>query len=258
MSLIITHINKYGIILASDSNLSEPNSNAGFGQKIFPIPHLNSGLAYSGSYTIGGKSADWWIIDFITRSVYLTDTLGEFTQLLCIGLTAEMRDYEIKAATIIHLAGFKKELYESHIEHWHISNTGLNQNGIYDTSHTEFHHENDFSSFRNGIQREMLIKFYKDAFERQLYINGFSPGRVTALIIIKEIEKLMNWVWGNSEWKFRKPASLFETANLLKLNLAYVCELFKMSDYNALYIGGEIQTHLIPAPQDLFKNPGQE
>jgi len=51
MTLILTQLSKYGIIHASDSNISnERGELLGEGRKVFEIPHLNAGLSVAGSY----------------------------------------------------------------------------------------------------------------------------------------------------------------------------------------------------------------
>jgi hypothetical protein len=254
MSLIFSYINKFGIVLASDSNLSNDSGNAGFGQKVFPIPHLNAGLAYSGSYNINGRTVDKWMTDFIIGSYHLYDTIESFTSGLSNSLTSEMREQELNICTIIHIAGFQQVDSNSHIEHWHISNTGLFPDGSYDTPSKEFKYHNDFNSWLKKEHREHIIQNETDYMYRQYYINGLSSGRISANQVIHVLEHTLIDIWSRHDNKFRKPENLFETSNIIKMYFGVVIELFKMSDYNALYIGGEIQTHLIPIPQNLDLN----
>lgn len=95
MTLIASYITKFGIIQASDSNLSNNEGNAGFGQKVFPIPHLNASLAFSGVYSINGKSVDRWMNEFITNSFFTSETIEEFTKELAERINREMLDFEI-------------------------------------------------------------------------------------------------------------------------------------------------------------------
>ncbi len=240
-------------MLASDSNLSTRSSNAGFGQKVFPIPHLNSALAYTGSYSIGGKDAFDYLNEFIINSSLYTPNLEDFVNQLSGRLTSDFRDFELKHPTIIHLAGYQRIDFKSYLQHWHISNTGLNSlTGQYDVMFDEFHIGEDFNSQRRSNDRKLIKEvFPKHALNNKFFINGFAPGRIAARGIIAQMEQLLFQVWQTSDWKFRPPSNIFEVANILRLNLNYVCELFKVSDYPALYVGGEIQTYLIPAPADL-------
>jgi len=254
MTLIASYITKYGIIQASDSNLTNDSGNAGFGQKIFPIPHLNSSLAYSGSYSIDGKSIDLWMSDFISGSYFTASSINELTLQLSDRMTSEMRDEEISSISIVHIAGYQKHENKSHAEHWHISNTVLNKDGTYSQAHDKFHFANDFNSRTNKNHRDLLKQFDENSLFHQYYINGFPPGRISSVIIKQTIDNSLNIIWDEPSWKFRKPENIFEFANLVKLYFDFVIRLFPMSDYNALYIGGEIQSHLIPVPQDIWKD----
>jgi len=253
MTLIASYITKYGIIQASDSNLTNNTGNAGFGQKVFPIPHLNSSLAYSGIYTINGQEVDNWINGFISGSFFTVGSIEEFTSQLTDRLNNEMRDHELSEITIIHIAGYSNIENNSHAEHWHISNTGLLEDGSYSQAEANFHYSNDFNSRLNINQRALLTQFDNNPLNHQYYINGFPPGRISSVVIKRTIDNALNYIWEQPNWQFNRPNNIFEFANIVRLYFDFVIRLFLMSNYNALYIGGEIQTHLIPVPQDLLK-----
>lgn len=66
MTLIVTYISKYGIVHASDSNLTSSSGDpAGEGRKTFPIPALNAGLTLAGAYSVAGTKMDAWMEGFI-------------------------------------------------------------------------------------------------------------------------------------------------------------------------------------------------
>ena len=66
MTLIVTHIDKLGIIHASDSNLTSSDDKlAGEGKKVFSIPKLNAGISIAGSYGVGNETMDIWLPKFI-------------------------------------------------------------------------------------------------------------------------------------------------------------------------------------------------
>jgi hypothetical protein len=253
MTLIATYINKFGIVHASDSNLTSDKGNSGFGQKVFPIAHLNSALSYSGSYSVNGISVDKWMNDYIQGSFFTNKTLKEFSEQLRDRLSTDMRDYELSAATIIHISGYSEIDYQSHLEFWHISNTTLGDDGNYTAPKSEFHVINDFNSHLNLQQREQISNFDINLRNHQFYINGFPPGRISYMIIKSILDMVLNDIWTKPDWSFRRPNNLFETSIMIKLYFEFINRLFIMSDYKALYIGGEIQTHLIPAPQNLIK-----
>lgn len=254
MTLIASYITKFGIIQASDSNLTNDKGNAGFGQKVFPIPYLNASLAYSGVYTIDRINIDTWMNDFIARASFHTKTIEQFTSDLSESMTKEMRKLEHSEITIIHIAGYQKVDYKSYAEHWHIANTTLKDDGSYlIPTNGQFHFCNDFNS-RTNIEQHNFIKHMEEKSQsHQYYINGFPAGRMSAQIIKQSIDEALKYIWERADWNFRKPNNIFEFSNLVKLYFDFVTRLFPMSDYNAMYIGGEIQTHLIPAPQDLSK-----
>jgi len=225
--------------------------NAGFGQKVFPIAYLNAALSYSGIYSINGSPIDLWINEFISGSFHLHNTIEEFVISLSDSLTREMRPFEFEEGTIIHVAGYHKSNNQSYLEHWHISNTGLMADGYYEVPLTNFHYSNDFNSRINQEQREIIIRLEENPSFHQFYINGFPPGRISAMHLKSVMDYALGQIWGNTGWMFRKPTNLFESSNIVKLYYTFVSELFKMSDHNALYIGGDTQIYLISRPQDL-------
>lgn len=117
-----------------------------------------------------------------------------------------------------------------------------------------FKYSNDFHSRLKKSDRELLVKLDEDPVFHQFYINGFPPGRMSAMHIKSVLDKALNNIWNLPKWGFNKPQNLFEVSAVLELYFHIVSELFKMSEYNALYIGGKIQSHLIPVPQNIDKN----
>jgi hypothetical protein len=66
MTLILTHLGRFGIIHASDSNLTSAlNTSAGQGKKTFALDYLNAGLTVAGAYSIAGIAMDVWMQNFI-------------------------------------------------------------------------------------------------------------------------------------------------------------------------------------------------
>jgi len=78
MTLILTHLSKFGIIHASDSNLtSDADAPEGQGQKVFKVPFLNAGLSIAGAYSVAGKPMDVWMTDFISSQA--SDGVGSIS-----------------------------------------------------------------------------------------------------------------------------------------------------------------------------------
>lgn len=252
MTLIASYITKFGVIQVSDSNLTDDKGNAGFGQKIFPITYLNASLAYSGSYSVSGKNLDKWMNEFITSVFFTCKTIEEFAKELCRVLTSEMRAEEIKIGTIIHLVGYSTHSDQAYLEHWHVSNVKLDlQTGIYSEPSYSFHVNLDFNSFKFPEHRKWLKELDYNPSKYHWFINGFPPGRISAVIIKIAVDEALDKIWNNPNWKFNPPNTIFDFVHIVKRYFEFVTNLFPLSDYNALYVGGDIQTYLIPVPQNL-------
>jgi hypothetical protein len=243
MTLIVTHISKYGIIHASDSNLTASGLAAGEGKKTFPIPDINAGLTIAGSYSVFGVSMDSWMNEFIQTHTGLS--LAVFADTLKCELESQMSKDEKTRGTIIHLAGYAKMNGVSHPELWHIRNVGINpHNGEY-TAQNQFHISEDFWS-RDCPRSNLMQEFQKGSY--QIYVNGFASGRTSFMILQPIINKFFSEIWGNPAWKFRPPASINETETLVKLYIQIIESLFIFSDYSAPFIGGDPQTYAIQQP----------
>lgn len=251
MTLIASYINKYGIVLASDSNLTSRIGNSGFGQKIFSIPYLNSGIAYSGLYNINGIDIDEWMKNFILNESFIYSDIMSFVSNLTKTLNQEYKGEENDIA-IMHICGYSKIENNSYCEHWHISNGKLGSDGNYSSSgNFDFH--NDFNTLNSLDDRMKLQNFDLHSNNNQFYLNGFPPARVCLMVIRQQLEALIVEITKSQSWSFRPPNNLFESSNYVKMYFNLIGELFKMSDYQALFVGGETQTILIPAPYDLNK-----
>lgn len=255
MSIIATFINSYGIVFASDSNLSNDRGNAGFGQKLFPIPNFNACIAYTGAYSINNQELDQVLNEFVIGACHVYSSIYEIVEALTSLLNTTMNEIEFDIQTIIHVAGYQNQGDVCSVEHWHISNTGLNDDGTYQPTRGEFIFHNDFDSYNNPHHRNLIIQMENRSQIYQFFINGYPPGRISIRIIMESINESIQRILSNANWNFRAPRNLFEFASQIKLSFYVVCELFKMSDYNALYVGGEIQTYLLPKPQNLDLTP---
>lgn len=124
MSIILTHLNNYGIIHASDSNLTGPGSTSDEGKKTFEVPALGAGLTVAGVFTVAGLRMDSWMSEFIlTHSGTETTVLSEFVHRLADELQSEMLPEEKDKGSMVHIAGYVKgdnDLY--HPEFWFVRN----------------------------------------------------------------------------------------------------------------------------------------
>ena len=121
MTLIITYINRHGIIHASDSNLtSGKNTNAGEGKKTYAINFLNAGLTIAGSYNVSGEPMDKWMPTFIDNQSKITGLdLKTFCYNLKDAIQSSMTKAEKDCGSIIHVAGYVEENGLNHPEFWH-------------------------------------------------------------------------------------------------------------------------------------------
>jgi len=207
MTLITTHISRFGIINGTDSNLTENDADAGRGQKLFPVPSLNAALSVAGTYSVGGMEMDAWLSSFIDEATSNKEmTLATFSQLLGKRLQAEMTASEKSRCSLIHASGYVEVDGRSHPEFWFIRNvSGVDEiTGACEGCGDEFVVEEQFwqRDFKNG-DFDVLSKGWA-----VFYFNGYAPGRIAYLALNKDLDKFFKGVWNNSNWKFRPARSI--------------------------------------------------
>lgn len=255
MTLIISYINRYGIIHASDSNLTGgDDKNAGTGKKTFPVNYLSAGITVAGNYSVGGTPMDDWMNDFIQRQQDIQDiTLETFCKTLKDELQNNMSKNEKQNGSLMHISGYVEVNNISHPEFWFVRNIhGMDfQTGEYKNIDETFEISEDF--WTRDCPESNLMKIFKDktVYSKQIYINGFTPGRIGYNIVSKKLDEFFWEIWGVEGWKFRQPKSLEDTERLVKLYMQVINNLFILSDYNAHYIGGDTQTLLIAQPPNI-------
>lgn len=255
MTLIITHISRYGIIHASDSNLTGPDDkDAGTGQKTYPVTYLNAGLTVAGNYSVSGTHMNIWMNSFVDQQKTIADnTIKKFGNALKDELQHKMQSDEKANGCIIHLAGYAEDNGKSYPEFYLISNVHkINPlTGEYEDIDENFGISEDFWN-RDCPRQDMMSKFKNEnVFVYQRYINGFPSGRISYNIVTKKLDEFLEKVWAVQGWQFRQPRSLDDVERLVKLYMQVISDLFILSDYNARYIGGGIQTHKIPQPANI-------
>lgn len=257
MTLIITHISRFGIVHASDSNLADSeNRDAGTGQKTYLIPSLNSGLTVAGNYSVSGCPMDSWMNAFIAhQSALAGNTLYEFGKTLKKELQSKMKPDEKASGCIMHLSGYVEVSGKSHPEFYHIRNVHkINaKSGRYEDIDENFEISEDFWN-RDCKEHNLMAKFKDEKyFVYQLYMNGYPSGRICYNIVTNILDNFFQRVWAEREWRFRPPNSLDEVERLVKLYMQVINDLFILSDYDAHYIGGRTQTHMIPQPANIVE-----
>jgi hypothetical protein len=252
MSLILTHLNRFGIIHASDSNLtSGGTAPAGQAKKTFPVTYLNAGLTVAGAYTVGEKKMDEWMQDFIaTQRVSGIKSLKVFASLLGAALEDEMHPDEKKCGSMVHIAGYVKESGRVHPEFYFVRNIHQMDpiTGGYLDCRDQFLVSEDF--WTRDCPKGNLISAFHSSGVAQIYINGYPPGRVAYLGVMQQLTIVFSQIWSKPEWQFRPPRSLAEMASFVRIYMSTIGTLFEVSDYPAPYIGGKIQICKIPCPRN--------
>lgn len=247
MSLIITHISRFGIIHTSDSNVSNGNNNEIIvGKKVFPIEYLNAGLAVSGTYSVDGVSLDIWMEKFIQDRKGI-HSLKDFSSELRDQLQRNLRDYEFENGCIIHISGYSKTNDVIHPELWFIRNVhSINETtGKYENIDQNINLTEDYYS-RDLLKHISLNDYNRKTFSIDYtYINGFTPGRVAYNILTYNLHSFFNDIWTKKDWKFKPPSSLDGYELLLKTYMTIIGTLFQLSPEYGNVIGGDPQFYKI-------------
>jgi hypothetical protein len=253
MTLIVSHFSKYGIFQMSDSNLTTKHGNAGFGQKIFPVPHLNASVAYTGVYWVRDQQLDDWMNNFIEGTRYTgVKNIEELVAELVCRLNSDLTATAKESPIILHIAGYDRVDHKSFARHYHISNCSMQEDGHYGEIRENFNSYKDLDSESGEARRKMSTWKYGEG-AHAMYANGEREGRAAFMTMTTEWPKLLDSLWLKQKegWHFREPKSIYEIASVIRHYFDFVCHLYKMSTHEALYVGGEIQTHYIIAPHDL-------
>jgi hypothetical protein len=255
MTLIVSHFDRNGIVLATDSNLTAGATRfAGVSRKNFELPHLRGGLSVAGCWNVGGIPMNEWMPRFIARpATYASGSLDRFVICLHDALQDEMLPDEKKDGTIIHIAGYVPDpVLGYHPVHWMVSNIpDVDDEGNYRSPVSTFHHHEDFWE-KHCRYKDSPTGFPRDAYPGwQVYANGFPPGRIAYMESMFNIQEFLAKLWGGygkPGWHFRPPKSLEESMKLVRLYMGLIHGLFEVSDAPVLYVGGEVQIIGIPLP----------
>jgi hypothetical protein len=249
MTLINTIISNYGLIQASDSNITRLGSAVPTpGQKVFQLGFTNAALALAGTYGVGDERMDTWMPACITAygstpqpslkgfAYYLRDRLDS-------DLTGQQKTY----ATLIHIVGYVSDDEGTHPEFYFVRNAGsINQHtGEYAQILDAFQVTEDFWT-RDYQLAEVQATFAAGGY--QSYFNGTPDGRIAFVQFGQIFGTFLGMVWGQPNWRFRAPQSLDELASLVKLQIRTVGTLYEISDYQAPFIGGKPQIESITPP----------
>jgi hypothetical protein len=249
MTLILTHLSKFGVMHASDSNLtSSANRSAVQGQKTFKVDYLRAGLTVAGAYSVAGKPMDVWMKGFIrTQASSGAKTLSEFAEALRARLETEMRPEEKRDGSMVHVVCYVESGGFQHPEFYYVRNVyGIDPGtGEYFDVRDQFVFSEDFWT-RDCPRSNLMAAFQSGRY--LIYVNGFASGRIGYVALQDRLISFFSEVWAQPNWKFRPPRSLAETVLFVKLYMNIIDTLFQVVDYAAPFIGGGCQIHEIPQP----------
>lgn len=252
MTLIATAISNLGIVHASDSNLTSGSEPPVPGQKIFKLGFADAALGVAGRYSVGGTRMDEWLPPAIAAYAAGSPTLRGFAEYLRERLDSERTGDERAQATLFHIGGYVEVGGSAHPELVFVRNIkDIDEvSGDYVGISDKFEVTEDFwcRDYANPEVRRALV-----AGKEQRYFNGFPAGRIAYLDFVKRFNAFLGQVWAEETWKFRPPRDVDELAAFMELEVRAICTMFGSSDYDAAYIGGEIQIVKIPAPANAVR-----
>ncbi len=252
MTLILTQISRHGIVHASDSNLSDATGlTVGSGKKCFAIPSLNAGLTVAGCFAVGDQSMDNWMENFIANSSSIS--LEYFSEDLRLSLEERMTPEQKASGSLIHIAGYQKNTNGKYYpEFWFVRNIYNIDPGTgeYSDMRQEFIKSEDFWN-RDNKKTGIFKKFQSKDGDYQLYINGFTPGRISYNIIQGYLMHFFSNLWADKTWNFRPPKNIDESKLLIENYMRLINTIFVLSDYPGQLIGGDIQMESIQQPSDI-------
>jgi hypothetical protein len=252
MTLIATLLDRNGIVLATDSNLTMNDQFSRQAPKNFELPHLHGGLSIAGRYSVGGTPLDIWMPMFVERpETYESGTLEGFADCLRKALDCEMEAWEKQDPTLVHIAGYSRIGDGFRPEMHFVRNaTGIDKDtgaysGISDTFQTD---EQYWQSYCRHKECKTGFLPAPHPYDFSLLANGFHSARAGLFTMIQSLRPGFNLLWNERRTEFRPPASLEESKCFAGMVMSIVNALFQMSDYSAPYVGGDIQLIGVSVP----------
>jgi hypothetical protein len=250
MTLIASAISKYGIVQASDSNVSDETVSVGIERRVFHLGFTNATLAIAGASSVDGQSMDTWMPACI--SIYgesSQPTLAGFAKHLAGRLGQEMQEGEWQERGMIRIGGYVSHPPGVHPELWSVQNvTNIEPNvgeetGIGRTWHVgEEFWARDYR--RIGTRLALASGLYCH------YFSGITPGGIAFNDVSQLLHEFFQEVWQHQTWKFRAPRTLDELATIVALSIRAIGTLYRGSDYPAPYVGGDVQVEKLSPPHN--------
>lgn len=195
MTILITHINRHGIVHGTDSHITYPDGSlySSKTKKLYEIPYLNAAVSVAGNWLINGSNASQemheWMADFIDSQKSVDRiSLRLFAKNLAAAwkgsIPAEFRRYLNWA----HISGFVQHQNESHIQFWAVTNERPHIPGRPDVDFDYVHHWEDFSTRdcrkdrNSGFKTDIDIyrEFENGAVSCVQYMNGTPQAKIAA------------------------------------------------------------------------------
>lgn len=289
MTIIITLVNKFGIVHGGDSAISHVNA---LGEnettqdtKIFRLGP-KAAVSVAGNWFIDNEFMDSWMPEFIAQQLSMEGfTLRSFAKNLQDEWHAKIPEgRRAPLGNWAHVCGVESTNQRSHAEFWAVSNI-RDQNLIGPTNIdlSRFHHWEDFSTrdcrLRGNVRIDLYMLFSEGWPHGHVYFNGHGHGRLLTQTILrlKELRENLGPVLrtfltranlqpSETELEVQEarlesiisstrsrsaPSSLQETEDLVRNSVRLICEAFELTRDSA--IGGEVQIESIAFDEDLIR-----
>lgn len=240
MTLVLTEISPYGIVMGADSAVTYktqlPDGSETWRvlngvQKLIPVVHLNAGVSCWGYGKIDSIETDIWLRDFIERHVADTKNLKQFALALQDELRQATGSKSGESKCGFHLAGYIRNEEENLMpDFWHI-------------------HNGPSQYFSNIDPRQFNANHDLAAAIRQGHYN---PGNPAAIYITRNGDYQFYAVWWEAFEKVVNQflraqgidvpkASLLGRVDYVRFQIRSISEIYHMSTLLPS-IGGEIST----------------
>jgi hypothetical protein len=250
VTIIISIVSDHGLIQASDSNVTRPDSSdASSGPKVFPLGFTDGALALAGTYRAWNQRMDTWMPSCIEEYASTDSPTQEgFANHLKDRLNADLTSFQRTIATMIQIVGYVTDDDGVHPALHFVRNfSSINTlTGAYEDIRPTFQVSEDFwnRDYPQDKSAGLLgLGWYRS------YFNGTREGRIAFYKFGQLFEGFLRAVWSEPNWNFRPPQSLGELASIVEIQIRTIGTLYGMSDYHAPLIGGDPQLYTIAPPR---------
>lgn len=191
MTVIITHINRHGIIHGADSNITEFSDNGityiSGTPKLFAMPTLNSAITVAGNWTADGVDMDIWMPRFIEAQIDAgTPDLRTFSRNLRNAWVDAISINHRRFTNWAHLSGYQQSNGKWHPEFWAVNNVISQEPDNLQVDPVNFHYWEDLSTYDCRLLRPRSLNRPYDLYQlfsetndaSVTYVNGHVSGRL--------------------------------------------------------------------------------